>query len=1528
MKKHLLVASISVLLFSTFTHAQDRQPSDSALLALVNRHVQTPVSRTTNSAGDVFLQRDMTGYLKSTVLRPQPIPPGQADHGHDHKDAMLIEFLNRPQPSVNTLNKYFNQAALEFGVPVELLKATAQVQSNWAQVSESIYGSWGIMGLIENYRVHQINAAASLLQVTEDAIKNDAKTNIRAAAALLKYYQGNNPPNTLADWFGAMKKLNGLWDEALSNSLALRIYDVVREGSKTVSLWGEIINISPAGVSLPRSATEANFDSPTASRFEAVDYPNAVPNFTTCNFNSRPMGSTIQFYFVHYVATGTYQGAVNWFKDCSSSVSAHYVVRNSDGEVSQVVAEADRAWSQGVTVYNDKGIGVEHEVLATNLSMWDSDPMLIAAANLCVNVCNRNGIPKTRRITNGDPGIYGHSDVRATDCPNMTPARWTNYLNRLNTVNVAAPVLFSVLNPGTGTQITASWRTNIEPTLAGYRLYYATTDALNQWKLAADETTLTAATTSVSIDATQFIVPPAGNVYHFKLTAVATDGTNPLVESNASDIYSRSSNTTGPKVLIVDGFDRSGGTASYPSPTHSFATSYFKSLRNNAALQVSTAADEKIADGTILLTDYDIVVWFSGDESGTPIVLSVAEKTALKTFLDSGKKLFISGSEIAYNVGRTGGAALDLAFMNNYLKSGYVGDGSSTYTPATGTVGSFLDGVRVPFGFVYHEDFPDAITPLNGGASILTYNISPNIAGVAYKGLFGAGTVPGGVIYLSFPLETVIDTTMAAVMNKALAYFDIAVSTVPLAYDDAATAISRVAKRINVLANDFSNGSPLNPATVTIVTNPANGTVTVDNTGAITYISDAGYSGNDSYQYTVQNSNGLSNVATVTLKVEGLITCNPAAPETDELAPKRDMRGAWVSTVFNLDWPSSRSLTTAQQQAELITILDSLAKTNINTVFFQVRPEGDALFASTIDPWSYWLTGTQGTAPNPFWDPLAFAIEAAHARGMELHAWLNPYRAKSSTPTLAANHVATLHPDWTFVAGTATLLNPGLPDVRTYLTQVIGDIATRYDVDGIHFDDYFYPSGMASQDAATFTTYNPTGIATLADWRRNNVNLLIARVYDTLSLINTTMNRNIIFGVSPSGIWKSATPVGITGSSSFNDLYCDPIAWMQAGKVDYISPQLYWIVGGPQDYNTLSKWWNDQALANNRYLYPGLAIYRLTDASNWALFQIENQINVNRDPAHEQVRGQILFRTKMLMDNAKGLKTSLQNNQFKYKSLPPAMLWKDAICPNAPINLRRDGDTLRWDAPAAAADGDLPRKYAVYRFLNAVEALTGLQDAAKLYMVTYTNKAALPPLVTGYFVVTSIDKNNNESEVGMNIALSLTGLELTVRLNGNTSMIDWSTLTETNVRDFAVERSTDGRNFTQIATVTAVGNSQSKSNYNTQDFLQQEGQYFYRIRSNDLDGRRNYSAVRSVIYKLGDRIVIGPNPFTTEVNLSNLRDVKRVDLIDMLGRTHRTEILKNQTTTRIDGAGLPAGIYQLRLTKADGTSTVTKLVKL
>jgi uncharacterized lipoprotein YddW (UPF0748 family) len=476
--------------------------------------------------------------------------------------------------------------------------------------------------------------------------------------------------------------------------------------------------------------------------------------------------------------------------------------------------------------------------------------------------------------------------------------------------------------------------------------------------------------------------------------------------------------------------------------------------------------------------------------------------------------------------------------------------------------------------------------------------------------------------------------------------------------------------------------------------------------------------------------------------------------EFNDALPKKDLRGVFLTSVYNIDWPSSRTATPAVQQAELITILDNLKTNGYNTVFLQVRSECDALYNSSLEPWSYWLTGTQGLAPNPLWDPLAFAITQAHNRGLDLHAWLNPYRASANITAYspAENSVLNTQPTWILTSSTNSnlkILNPGLPAVRNYITSIVQDIATRYDIDGIHFDDYFYPAGgmTTNQDSQTYTDNNPTGIATIEDWRRNNVNIMIANVYDAIQVINTNQNKNIVFGVSPAGIWKSGTPTGIVGNSSFSALYCDPIAWLDAGKVDYLAPQLYWKITGPQDYISLSKWWNDQIKLKNKQLYVSQGYYKMVDSNNWAGTEIQNQVIQNRVTNMDATFGQIAYSYKHIKDNVKSINTLLNAAQFQYKSFAPPIIGKDAVCPNIPVNIRVDGLYIKWDTPLAATDSDLPVKYVVYAFDNAAQAITNADDASKIVDIVAGNQLLVTQslLNTKYFVVSSLDKNNNEN---------------------------------------------------------------------------------------------------------------------------------------------------------------------------------------
>lgn len=477
-------------------------------------------------------------------------------------------------------------------------------------------------------------------------------------------------------------------------------------------------------------------------------------------------------------------------------------------------------------------------------------------------------------------------------------------------------------------------------------------------------------------------------------------------------------------------------------------------------------------------------------------------------------------------------------------------------------------------------------------------------------------------------------------------------------------------------------------------------------------------------------------------------------PEFSKTTPKRDLRGVFLPSVFNLTWPTNKTASPAVQQAELLTILDNLQNNGYNTVFLQVRPASDALYVSAIEPWSNYLTGTEGLAPNPLWDPLTFAITESHKRGLDLHAWINPYRAKNGTYANASNHPISKNPSWVITAANNAnlkILNPGLPEVRDYIVSIIQDIATRYDVDGIHFDDYFYPSGAmaaapANQDSQAFTDHNPNGL-TLANWRRENGNIMIAMVYDAIQVINTNLNKNIVFGVSPSGIWKSGVPTGITGGSSFNDLFYDPIAWLDAGKVDYLAPQLYWKITGAQDYVKLSQWWNDEIKARNKQLYVSQAFYKMDDTNNWASSELQNQTIHNRTASMNATFGQIAYSYASIKTNSKSINTNLSGAEYKYKSFAPPILGKDAICPNKPANITITGTSLTWETPAPASDGDLPVKYVIYAFNNAAEAVTNKDDGSKIIEITAGNQFTLTQdqVDTKFIVVTSLDKNNNEA---------------------------------------------------------------------------------------------------------------------------------------------------------------------------------------
>jgi uncharacterized lipoprotein YddW (UPF0748 family) len=382
--------------------------------------------------------------------------------------------------------------------------------------------------------------------------------------------------------------------------------------------------------------------------------------------------------------------------------------------------------------------------------------------------------------------------------------------------------------------------------------------------------------------------------------------------------------------------------------------------------------------------------------------------------------------------------------------------------------------------------------------------------------------------------------------------------------------------------------------------------------------------------------------------------------------PLREFRAAWIATVGNSCWPSKPGLSTAQQKAELIALLDRAAALKLNAVIFQVRPACDALYASSLEPWSEYLTGVQGRAPSPFYDPLAFAIAEAHKRGLELHAWFNPFRAHhfQAVSPIAPNHISKTHPELVRNYGRYLWLDPGDPAVRDYSLRVVMDVVKRYDVDGIHFDDYFYPykeknSAGNEIDFPDDSTWKRFGIASgLArdDWRRHNVDVFMEQTYRAIKAEKPWVK----FGISPFGIWRPKNPPGISGFDAYTELYADSRKWLRAGWCDYFTPQLYWgIAPTTTSFTTLLNWWNSENVLH-RHIWPGMN--SLNVGEKWPPSEIINQINATRW-LHDD--GQVHWNISALMNNA-ALDAALRRDSYQQPALIPASPWLDSTPPEKP----------------------------------------------------------------------------------------------------------------------------------------------------------------------------------------------------------------------------------------------------------------------
>ncbi|HLL95580.1 MAG TPA: family 10 glycosylhydrolase [Spirosoma sp.] len=425
-----------------------------------------------------------------------------------------------------------------------------------------------------------------------------------------------------------------------------------------------------------------------------------------------------------------------------------------------------------------------------------------------------------------------------------------------------------------------------------------------------------------------------------------------------------------------------------------------------------------------------------------------------------------------------------------------------------------------------------------------------------------------------------------------------------------------------------------------------------------------------------------------------------------QVPPKREFRAVWIATVDNIDWPSRKGLSTADQQREILAMFDQQQQMGLNAVVVQIRSAADAFYAKSSEPWSEWLTGQQGLAPDPFYDPLEFMIEQAHQRGLEFHAWFNLDRATfGKSASVAPTNIVYRRPEWMLEYGGRKLFNLGLPAVRSYISGIVANVVREYDVDGIHFDDYFYPYAEAGQVLRDDSTYRAhyNGMSK-GDWRRDNVTRLVAELRDSIRANKPWVK----FGISPFGIWKNQSndPEGslTNGGQSYYDIYADSRKWVREGLIDYIVPQVYFSSAfGRAPYKTLVDWWSRNT--GRVHLYVGQGAYRVGRGSErdpgWGrATEFPDQMRYNRQ--QKGVLGSVFFSAKSLKTNPLAIRDSLQTNFYRYPALVPAMPWLDSIPPLAPHDLKAamtpEGVELFWQQPAPALDGDGASAYIIYRF--------------------------------------------------------------------------------------------------------------------------------------------------------------------------------------------------------------------------------------
>ncbi len=469
--------------------------------------------------------------------------------------------------------------------------------------------------------------------------------------------------------------------------------------------------------------------------------------------------------------------------------------------------------------------------------------------------------------------------------------------------------------------------------------------------------------------------------------------------------------------------------------------------------------------------------------------------------------------------------------------------------------------------------------------------------------------------------------------------------------------------------------------------------------------------------------------------------------------PKEEVRAVWVTTVFNLDWPTTSGQTA--QKNEMINLLNLLQAANFNTIMLQVRARGDLLYPSAIEPWAKSLTQTLGA--NPGYDPLQFTIDEAHKRGIEVHAWWNVYKVygTGTPPSTNPLHVVLSHPELCKLYANEWWMDPGIPNTKTYLLNLAMEMVRKYDIDAIHFDFIRYPN-PDFDDAATYAAYGQ-GVQ-LADWRRNNITQFVMALYDSVKAVKPRMK----VGSAPTGIYKDLS-VCNSGWDSYTQTYQDSRRWLLLNKHDYHSPQIYWDINTCPRFDSLAMDWINNS--NNKHIYPGIAIYRMgPNDGNWPASEILAEIDSTRKFGG---KGNTFYRTTSFKINQKGIYDLVKQGQYLYPANIPPMPWKDNVKPNAPENLVINTSdslsyTFSWNKPLPASDGDTAFYYNLYSDDQSPVDISDIKNVIKFRIVNDTSTTITFSSILSsskYFTITVYDRGYNESNASNEAAIIVTSVE-------------------------------------------------------------------------------------------------------------------------------------------------------------------------